>query len=161
EHEISSNHFRIPCVYWRGRGSYMNRRFRFYWIILVLTFVGCDLKEDEEPSLWIVSKDFDFSAEQYDWIPGFADYPAGPDDSARFDRRHSYMLPDGDVMLAKSSIMLSGNNRNRDLFMYLKRKISGLKPNTDYTITFSVELASNLHLSQSSPGSGSVYLKAG
>ena len=109
----------------------------------------------------IFSKDFDFSTEQHDWIPGFSDYPAGPDDSARFELRYSYTEPVSPSKLTKRSVMLSGNNLNRDLFMYLKRKITGLKPDTDYTITFSVELASDLNPSQYSPTSGSVYLKAG
>lgn len=139
----------------------MNRCFRFYWIILALSFAGCDFQEDEEPSLLIFSKDFDFSTEQHDWIPGFADYPAGPDDSARFELRYAYRGPEVNSMLAKSSIMLSGNNLNGDLFMYLKKRVSGLRPNTDYTITFSVELASNLDLAQYNGTSGSVYLKAG
>lgn len=139
----------------------MKRCLKLYWIIFAVSFAGCDFQEDDEASLSIFSKDFDFSTEQHEWIPGFADYPAGPDDSARFELRYSYMEPVSSSMLTKRSVMLSGNNLNSDLFMYLKRKVAGLKPNTDYTITFNVELASNLDLSQYSPTSGSVYLKAG
>jgi hypothetical protein len=56
--------------------------------------------------------------------------------------------------------MLSGYNLSKDLFMYVKKRITGLRPNTDYTITFQVELASDLNTA-SSGGSGSVSLKAG
>lgn len=140
---------------------YMKRRFTAYWIFLAAAFAGCDLQEGDNESMLIFSKDFDFNSEQHDWIPGFADYPAGPDDSAHFELRYSYTEPPTESILTKRAVMLSGNNLNRDLFMYLKRKITGLKPDTDYTITFSVELASNLNPDQYSTSEGSVYLKAG
>ena len=56
--------------------------------------------------------------------------------------------------------MLSGNNVNRDLFMYLKTKITHLRPETDYVITFHVELAPSCN-PLSSASAGSLYLKAG
>jgi hypothetical protein len=56
--------------------------------------------------------------------------------------------------------MLSGKNVNKDLFMYIKKKVDGLKPDTDYTLTFSVELASDLNAATPVAG-GAVYLKAG
>ncbi len=60
--------------------------------------------------------------------------------------------------------MLSGNNHSDDLFMFIKRKVTGLNPNTSYTLVFEVELASNAPKGSvgagGSPGE-SVYLKAG
>lgn len=108
----------------------------------------------------IFSHDFDFSEGAHDWIPGFADYPAGPDDSILFELRYAYTEPVKDSKLTKRSVMLSGKNLNQDLFMYLKKKVTGLKPDTDYTITFNVELASNLNKTQYA-NTGSVFLKAG
>ena len=59
--------------------------------------------------------------------------------------------------------MLSGKNLNEDLFMYLKKQITGLKPNTEYTITFNIEISSDLNseVIAESGSSESVYLKAG
>jgi len=60
--------------------------------------------------------------------------------------------------------MLSGNNHSDDLFMFIKRKVSGLTPNTSYNLVFEVEVASNAPEGSvgigGSPGN-SVYLKAG
>lgn len=108
----------------------------------------------------IFSRDYDFNDGQHEWIHGFADYPAGPEDSALFDLRYAYTDEVIGLKLTKRSVMLSGNNVNRDLFMYLKRRITRLKPDTEYTITFNVDLASNQDLS-SYHSAGSVYLKAG
>ncbi len=60
--------------------------------------------------------------------------------------------------------MLSGTNMSDDLFMFLKKKVSGLKANATYNITFTVEFASNIPDGLAgiggSPGE-SVYIKAG
>jgi hypothetical protein len=60
--------------------------------------------------------------------------------------------------------MMSGNNHSDDLFMFVKRKIAGLLPNTNYTLVFEIELASDA--TEGSVGVGgspgeNVYLKAG
>lgn len=55
--------------------------------------------------------------------------------------------------------MLSGHNYSKDLFMYLKKHITGLEPETNYTITYEVEFASNAMLAASS--GKSVFLKVG
>lgn len=39
--------------------------------------------------------------------------------------------------------MLSGNNRSADLFMFLKRKISGLSPSSKYRVELKVTFLSN------------------
>ena len=129
-------------------------RFPFFLVFLII-FSGCT---NDEPELQIITKDFDFNVEEYEWAPGFADYPADSADSVQFELKYAYTEPVVSK-LTKRSIMLSGNNVNKDLFMYIKKRIDGLRPNTDYTLTFSVELASDANLIQ--PASGSVFLKAG
>jgi len=130
-----------------------------FFLFICLVFAGCDLSQDDEAALLIWTEDFDFNESHYDWQAGFADYPANPEDSSQFELRFAYTEP-VDSKLTKRSVMLSGKNVNKDLFMYLKRKISHLQPNTDYTITFNVELASDLNAVLAASG-GSVYLKAG
>ncbi len=93
------------------------------------------------------------------WTGGFADFPANKEDSSAFELEFAYTEPI-ESKLSKRSIMLSGNNLNQDLFMYIKRKVENLKPNTDYTVTFNVELTSDLRSVEHLKG-GSVYLKAG
>lgn len=64
----------------------------------------------------------------------------------------------------KGSLRLSGNNHSDDLFMFVKKKIAGLKPNTTYKIAVEVEFATNAADGAfgvgGSPGE-SVYIKAG
>lgn len=62
------------------------------------------------------------------------------------------------------AMKISGRNISDDLFMFMKKQITGLEPNHTYNVTFQVELAS-MYPEQSvgiggSPGA-SVYLKAG
>ena len=130
-----------------------------FCIIFFAVLSSCSLDEKDQAPLLISSADFDFSQGEQGWGPGFADYPAGPDDSILFDLRYAYTDDVPESLLTKRSHMLSGKNLNKDLFMYLKRKVDQLKPNTDYTITFTIELASNLKNPLSI--GGSVYLKAG
>ena len=61
-------------------------------------------------------------------------------------------------------LFISGNNHSDDLFMYFKKEISGLKPNTEYALVFSVILETNIPKGLigigGSPGE-SLYVKIG
>lgn len=128
----------------------------FIWFAI---FSSCGLEDDKEAALRIFTRDFDFNVSEHEWKAGFADYPAHPADSTLFELKHAYTEPI-ESKLTKRSVMLSGKNVNRDLFMFLKKKIENLRPNTDYTLTFTVELASDLNETLPFSG-GAVYLKAG
>lgn len=60
--------------------------------------------------------------------------------------------------------LIEGNNHSDDLFMYLKKKVSGLQPSTPYDVEIDVEFASQIPSGLvgvgGSPGD-SVYVKAG
>jgi hypothetical protein len=155
--ELNSNHFRPAGVYCQG-WMYMKLCSKAHWLIFLALFTACSADQDDKSLLLIFSKDYDFNDSDHGWEAGFADYPAGPD-SALFELKYDY-TDQVTSILTKRSVMLQGNNLNRDLFMYLKKKVDRLEPNRDYTITFTVELASNCSsLSAGTPGA--VYLKAG
>jgi len=104
---------------------------------------------------------YTFNEDQEDRITGFADLPADYDPAIyELDSGWSE-LPSG---LEGSAIYLSGHNRSDDLFMFLKKHVDGLKPNTSYQVLFSIDLASNTPEGMmgigGSPGE-SVYVKAG
>lgn len=130
------------------------------YLLLIILF-GCSI--DDDPSVSVFTASFDFSESLDGWEADFADLPTGENDSAFYELKYAYTaLPQN--LGGKKSIMLSGNNHSDDLFMFIKRKITGLVPNTTYTLVFEVEVASNA--SQGSVGAGgspggSVYLKAG
>lgn len=82
---------------------------------------------------------FDFSHGDEGWIAGFADF-----DSSELD---NYQLQHGFRERPAStgtggSLFISGMNRSDDLFMYYKRRITGLRPGAAYRATFRITLAS-------------------
>ena len=109
---------------------------------------------------------FDFSIGNAGWVGDFADYPLG--EEAFFDLSWGWanlpaVLQMGNQTLTKG-MFLSGNNHSDDLFMFLKRPIEGLKPNTVYQLRFFVTIENNIPPGQfgigGAPGE-SVYFKVG
>lgn len=132
-------------------------------MLMIISLAGCDLSGDDN-GIFVFSESFDFSHSQNNWTADFTDYPSGTDDSAFYELRFAYTDRPENLGTHKKSMMLSGCNHSDDLFMFLKRKMTNLTPNTDYAIVFEVELASNAPKGAvgigGAPGEG-VYLKAG
>ena len=107
--------------------------------------------------------EFSFSFENDDqgWLTEFADLPANFDQTI-YELDSGYRSLPGD--LEGSGVFLQGHNRSDDLFMFLKRQVEGLRPETDYAVTVTLELATNVPAGSfgigGSPGE-SVYVKAG
>ena len=104
---------------------------------------------------------FEFTSDAEGWVVGFADLPVNYDQSIyELDHGHR-QLPDG---LEGGGIYVQGHNRSDDLFMFLKRQVDGLRPDTTYAVSVSVDLATNVAAGLvgigGSPGE-SVYVKAG
>ena len=104
---------------------------------------------------------FDFESDAQGWTVGFADLPVDHDQSIyELDHGHG-PLPDG---LEGSGIYVQGHNRSDDLFMFLKRQVDGLRPNTAYAVSVSINLATNVPVGTfgigGAPGE-SVFVKAG
>ncbi len=123
---------------------------------------GCSFS-DNSPQIAVFSISFDFNQSQGEWEADFTDLPTLPTDSSLYELQVAYTyLPSN--LGTRKSIMLSGNNHSDDLFMFIKKRITGLMPNTSYNLVFEVELASNAPYGSvgvgGSPGE-SVYLKAG
>ena len=130
--------------------------------VCILLLCSCSLSDDEK-GISVFSVSFDFSQSEEGWKADFADLPVNAEDSSFYELKYDYTnLPAN--LDAQKAIMLSGNNHSDDLFMFIKRKVTGLNPNTSYTLVFDVELASNAPKGSvgagGSPGE-SVYLKAG
>jgi hypothetical protein len=125
-------------------------------ILLSLALAGCVTSYDTEYQF-----DYDFEENEQDWVTGFADLPSDYDPLIYELDSGWGELPSG---LEGNAIYLSGHNRSDDLFMFLKRQVEGLKPDTTYQVELSIDLASNtpegLIGIGGSPGE-SVYVKAG
>ena len=104
---------------------------------------------------------FTFDSGAEGWMVGFADVPVDYDQSI-YELDHAHRpLPDG---LEESGIYVQGHNRSDDLFMFLKRRVEGLRPSAEYRVHASVDLATNVPAGLvgigGSPGE-SVFVKAG
>lgn len=105
---------------------------------------------------------FDFANGSRGWQGDFADYPAGEEEfyglAWGFERLPEYLAPN------RFAMTLKGRNYSDDLSMFLRRKVTGLAPETDYTVRFRVTIASNAPEGAigigGPPGEG-VVLKAG
>lgn len=133
------------------------------FLALMVLATACGLSDDNQ-KLMIFTHTFDFNVSEHGWQYGFAEFPANTEDSVRLNLQYAYTEQPSEIDARKKAIMLSGDNYCKDLFMYIKKKITGLKPSVDYTITFEVEFASNAGKDAAGPDGSpgqQVYLKAG
>jgi hypothetical protein len=121
-----------------------------------MLFSACQMQDSNDAPLLIFSAVYDFNDGEQGWNHGFADYPV-VHDSTLYALEYAYQdEPSGTA----KSVKLSSNNVNGDVFMYLKKQVTGLKPNTEYTITFNIELGLDANVGGAAVYE-SVYLKAG
>jgi hypothetical protein len=105
-------------------------------VFAVLLF-GCG---DKLPGKDDANFKFEFSDSDHGWVVGFADYPEGEEDFYELSsERRQLPVP----LDSYNGIYVSGNNHSDDLFMYLKKELSGLKPNTRYSLSFVLQIATN------------------
>jgi hypothetical protein len=126
----------------------------------VLTFTAC--KDDSAPASPGLSYQSSFQRDVDGWVAGLTDYGTAQDSIMQF--KSAWKALPAPLDTARKSIMVESMNRSDDAFMFLKKKVTGLTPNTDYSLVFDIELASQYSTNSigigGSPGS-SVYLKVG
>ncbi|SEH85542.1 hypothetical protein SAMN05660691_01819 [Rheinheimera pacifica] len=121
----------------------------------LLLLTGCDIEYGTLPEHY-----YDFRHDAHQWQPGFSDYPR---DNADIYQLESGMrdLPTG---FSGKGLYLAGMNRSDDLFMYIKKQITGLQPSTRYQLSVSVRFLTNAGADCMGVGGApgeSVYLKFG
>ncbi|WP_338870174.1 hypothetical protein WBJ53_22060 [Spirosoma sp. SC4-14] len=126
----------------------------------LLTLSACkDNDISSQPGLPYQSN---FQQGQDGWIADISDYGVAQDTSMRFKSARTGLPAPLDT--TRQSLMLESMNRSDDAFMFLKKKVTGLQPNKDYSLVFDIELASKYSTNSmgigGSPG-GSVWVKAG
>lgn len=121
----------------------------------LLLLSGCDIEYGTLPAHY-----YDFRDGAQQWQPGFSDYPS---DNADIYELESGIraLPTG---FSGTGFYLAGMNRSDDLFMYIKKQITGLEPSTRYQLSVSVRFLTDAGANcvgiGGAPGE-SVYLKFG
>lgn len=106
--------------------------------ILFLVFSSC-LKNEGTHQVITVSTDF--SEGKDGWEAGFSEYNGDNEDIYELEEGIAPLPPPLDE--SKSAYRLSGMNRSDDLFMYLIKRVQGLKPGVRYHGQFTVKMASN------------------
>ncbi|HLU90168.1 MAG TPA: hypothetical protein VKZ51_10080 [Cyclobacteriaceae bacterium] len=129
--------------------------------LFLIPLAACQ-DEDKEPTPDIIEMNYTFEANEEGWIGGFADLPVEGQDIYELDISHSPLPEETDA--TGNSIRIQGHNRSDDLFMFLKKKLTGLSPSTTYQVIFDIEMASQYP--QTAPGigggpGGSVFIKVG
>jgi hypothetical protein len=136
----------------------------FVLVLAVLLFplVSCNLSSEQQISVFSFS--FDFSTADQGWTGDFADYPEGDSIGYELLFKHDTLPTNLNQNKTKKALLISGNNGSDDLFMFVKRKLSGLRPNATYELLFNIQLASNAPTNAVGVGGApgeSVYLKVG
>ena len=107
--------------------------------------------------------EFDFSASDHGFVAGFADYPSQDFDPALYDLVANQRARPANLGGAPA-LFIGGSNRSDDLFMFWKKRITGLPPNTPVRLTMEIEFASKYAVGLigigGAPGEG-VAVKAG
>lgn len=138
----------------------MNSKFS---LTLICFLIFSCTQEKIKPISKSYSKYFFTLKDNEGWIVDFADYPSGMEEFYEL----SYGLdtiPFLNLYYESLGLKQSGNNHSDDLFMFVKKKINGLEPNTDYYLSMNLEFATNAPSGSigvgGSPGE-SVFIKAG
>lgn len=108
-------------------------------LVSVAILFSCTKEETTIPQLSL-NDQFNVSAEG--WSADFADYPVGEETFYELSTKKDAKLP-APLDTLKKGFRVSGNNHSDDLFMFLTKKMTGLKANQSYKGTFEVEFASN------------------
>ncbi|CAN5555374.1 hypothetical protein BH09BAC4_BH09BAC4_09900 [soil metagenome] len=126
----------------------------------LFTFSAC--QQESVPSQPGLPYQSSFQRDSDGSVAGITDYGTAQDSLMAFKATYSGLPAPLDT--TRKSLMLESMNRSDDAFMFIKKKVTGLQPNKDYSLLFEIELASKYGTNSvgigGSPG-GSVYLKAG
>lgn len=115
---------------------------------------GCASEPDE--ALQIFTLDYTFGNGLNGWTAEFTDYPVGKtEEEDTIYRWKTELAPGPGSLKSQNSLLLSCENVNGDIFMFLKRRVDNLRPNTNYSLVFDISLATN-----ATPGQAMI-LKAG
>jgi hypothetical protein len=127
-------------------------------VLLFVLAVSC--APDQEVRVYSVS--YFFKDSTSGWTGDFADYPQ---DTTGYHLHFGLdTLPFKiNTDSTKKALRISGISGEDGLFMFIKKKVSGLRANTTYELLFNVRVASNVPLGVvdgATPGEG-VYVKVG
>lgn len=134
-------------------------------LAIALFAFACEDDNDNTPDKNTFT--FEFTTATEGWVGAFADLPKlnNRQDSSIYELSYKWAALPAEVGGNRvGALQIIGHNRSDDLFMFVKRKVTGLLPNTNYQVDFDIDLASEAPTGAvgigGAPGE-SVYFKAG
>ncbi len=132
-------------------------------LIIGFIFSSCKKTANNPPSLGKTIFD-NFTSGVDNWTGDFADYPNDPIMVPLYQLQLSHSNLPIPLNTSDWALRQSGKNHSDDLFMFIKKKVTGLTPDKNYTVDFKVEIATNAASNMigigGAPGEG-VKIKAG
>ncbi|WP_157474592.1 hypothetical protein [Dyadobacter sp. Leaf189] len=128
-------------------------------VLFTLAMAACN--DDGLDAITTVNSNFETGEEG--WVAEFSDYSTKTDTSILKLAAGVTSLPKG-LDSSQQAFMIQSTNRSDDVFMYLKKKVTGLVPGKTYETVFDINLGTNA--ANGSVGIGgspanSVYVKVG
>lgn len=128
--------------------------------MITWALAGCSVEQE----VTVFSVTYDFSTQDHGWTGDFADYPKVDSVFYELFYKHDTLPTNLNANATRKALHIEGNNRSDDLFMFVKKKVTGLAANTSYIVLFNVKIASNAPTGAigigGAPGE-SVFVKAG
>jgi hypothetical protein len=123
---------------------------------ILLFCLLCSCQPDTEQAFSIFSVSYDFSSSISDWDADYTGYPVteANDTTDVYYQWTAEESPTPDYLGAGMALKLSCLNHTGDILMFIKKKIAGLKPQTQYRLVFGVNVICN-------GGAEGVRIKAG
>jgi hypothetical protein len=123
-------------------------------LLLIFGLLACSTPEEQQFDIF--SETYDFNKNAWGWEAEFTDYPVDVTDQyGSYNWTAEYAEVFSNNIGSQMALRLSSDNVSEDVFMFIKKKVTGLKANTNYSLVFEVEMISNAQADQS------VVLKAG
>jgi hypothetical protein len=134
-----------------------------YFLFIICFLIACR-KSPNQPPANGNQYEYNFSTGTEGWLGDFADYPNQSDAQQVYEFEFNHTGLPEPLNAADGALKQSGINRSDDLFMFIKKKIVGLQPRTNYTVDLVVDFATNAASNMvgvgGAPGEG-VTIKAG
>jgi hypothetical protein len=140
------------------------KKMRMFGVLLLAAgFYSCSISDDNGNPDPVEVGEFTFEQTDGGWTGGLADYGKDIDTASIEFKFKRSALPKA-IDTTRYGLMLQSHNRSDDMFMFLKRKVTGLLANQTYKVYYEIDLGTSYPENSvgigGSPGS-SVYLKAG
>lgn len=129
----------------------LRRMFRLA-VVTCLLFIACD--DSNDASFQIYTANFDFSDGDEGWTGDFCGYAEDVPDST-FQWTFSHTQLPAESGSTSGALLLSAVSPSQSIFMFMKKKITGFRPNTDYTVVFDVQFITDIR------GQQQIEVKAG